>query len=337
MKHEPALPLRFSGSTNEYFRIWFVNLVLTLLTLGLYSAWAKVRKEQYFYRHTWLQEHNFDYHADPVRILRGRIVFVILVAAATLLQNYVTWTLLLVLAFGFVMTPWVMVSMLRFKAKNSSYKSIRFSFHGSTAESYKTMLVGGLVYVCTFGLGVFYWQYRLYEFVGKHHRFGDLNFRFNSKASDFFIIYLFSFFIYAALASVLVVAVVVVKTLSGNDDLFEPMAFIFLYAAAFIVEAFLKAMVTNRIWSSLVVGEHQLKSTQTFFGVLFLQLTNLLGIVFSLGLLIPWTKVRSVRYRIEHLELLPRGELFANAGAQQDVSALGQAIDDLGDFELDFL
>ena len=36
--------LTFDGPAAEYFRIWIVNLLLTLLSLGVYSAWAKVRK-----------------------------------------------------------------------------------------------------------------------------------------------------------------------------------------------------------------------------------------------------------------------------------------------------
>ncbi|MFP5306510.1 MAG: DUF898 family protein, partial [Gammaproteobacteria bacterium] len=46
--------LQFSGSGGEYFRIWIVNLLLSVLTLGIYSAWAKVRRMQYFYRNTTL-------------------------------------------------------------------------------------------------------------------------------------------------------------------------------------------------------------------------------------------------------------------------------------------
>jgi hypothetical protein len=36
--------LHFTGSGAEYFGIWIVNLLLTILTLGIYSAWAKVRR-----------------------------------------------------------------------------------------------------------------------------------------------------------------------------------------------------------------------------------------------------------------------------------------------------
>lgn len=54
----PAVPqplrVRFCGSGSEYFRIWIVNLLLTIVTLGIYSAWAKVRTLQYFYRNTQL-------------------------------------------------------------------------------------------------------------------------------------------------------------------------------------------------------------------------------------------------------------------------------------------
>ncbi len=48
----PPEQLHFTGTGGEYFGIWIVNLLLTIVTLGIYSAWAKVRRLQYFYRHT---------------------------------------------------------------------------------------------------------------------------------------------------------------------------------------------------------------------------------------------------------------------------------------------
>jgi hypothetical protein len=44
----------FTGTTDEYFRIWIVNMCLSLVTLGIYSAWAKVRLTQYIRAHTTL-------------------------------------------------------------------------------------------------------------------------------------------------------------------------------------------------------------------------------------------------------------------------------------------
>jgi hypothetical protein len=45
-------PFEFRGEAREYFRIWIVNLALGIVTLGVYSAWAKVRSERYFYGNT---------------------------------------------------------------------------------------------------------------------------------------------------------------------------------------------------------------------------------------------------------------------------------------------
>ena len=71
-KQDNALPVVFSGEGRDYFGIWVVNLLLTVLTLGIYSAWAKVRRMHFFYRHTSLAGAAFDYHGEPLSILKGR-------------------------------------------------------------------------------------------------------------------------------------------------------------------------------------------------------------------------------------------------------------------------
>ena len=59
----------FTGTGGEYFRIWIVNLILSILTLGIYSAWAKVRTNRYFYGNTQVGNTGFEYHAKPLAIL----------------------------------------------------------------------------------------------------------------------------------------------------------------------------------------------------------------------------------------------------------------------------
>jgi len=34
-----TLPFQFHGKTGEHFRIWIVNVLLSILTLGIYSTW----------------------------------------------------------------------------------------------------------------------------------------------------------------------------------------------------------------------------------------------------------------------------------------------------------
>src|SRR5260370_7326098 len=66
-------PVEFTADAGEYFRIWIVNLALTIVTLGIYSAWAKVRKRRYFYGHTRVAAESFEYRASPIAILQGRL------------------------------------------------------------------------------------------------------------------------------------------------------------------------------------------------------------------------------------------------------------------------
>ena len=74
-------PIEFTGSGSEYFRIWIVNLLLTLVTFGLYYPWAKVRKLRYFYGNTHVAGHALDFHGDPKRMLRGFLLMAALFLA----------------------------------------------------------------------------------------------------------------------------------------------------------------------------------------------------------------------------------------------------------------
>ena len=81
----PAPPVRhtleFRGSAAAYFRIWIVNLALTLVTLGIYSAWAKVRRLKSLHGQTYLAGSSFGYHGEAKQILKGRAIAALLVLA----------------------------------------------------------------------------------------------------------------------------------------------------------------------------------------------------------------------------------------------------------------
>src|SRR5213078_3713410 len=81
-------PVEFTARAGEYFRIWIVNLALTIVTLGIYSAWAKVRKLRYFYGHTRIDGESFEYRANPIAILKGRLIAVALFAAFYAISHF---------------------------------------------------------------------------------------------------------------------------------------------------------------------------------------------------------------------------------------------------------
>src|SRR5262245_10194931 len=79
----------FTGTGAEYFRIWIVNLLLTILTLGIFSAWAKVRRLRYFYGSTQLAGSSFEYHGEPLKILKGRLIALLFIGPLYL-ANYIS-------------------------------------------------------------------------------------------------------------------------------------------------------------------------------------------------------------------------------------------------------
>lgn len=81
MSYSKAYPLQFTGYGKEYFKIWIVNIALTLVTFGIYSAWAKVRTMRWFYGHTLLDGQAFSYLATPIQILKGRLIAVAVLVA----------------------------------------------------------------------------------------------------------------------------------------------------------------------------------------------------------------------------------------------------------------
>lgn len=100
------LSLHFTGSATEYFRIWIVNTCLTLFSLGVYSAWAKVRKKHYFYSHTVLDGTPFQYLGQPIPILKGRLIATALFITWYVATHYITALLPFVLILAFVLAPW---------------------------------------------------------------------------------------------------------------------------------------------------------------------------------------------------------------------------------------
>ena len=131
---------RFTGSGKEYFRIWIVNLFLSVVTLGVYSAWAKVRRLQYFDRNTLLAGATFDFDGDPRAILRGRVLAVALLAAYHYAFGFSLAAGIAVVAVLFISLPFMMRGALRFRLRNTRYRGLRFDFAGSARGAYAAYL-----------------------------------------------------------------------------------------------------------------------------------------------------------------------------------------------------
>lgn len=187
-------PVIFKGSATEYFGIWIVNLLLSLITFGIYSAWAKVRRKKYFYNNTLIEGVGFDYHAKPLSILKGRVIaFIFFAAYGTSASIHPLLPAIFFILLS-VAVPWLVVRGSLFNARNTSHRGLRFDFVGTVLEAGRVYLVIPLLSIMSLGLGAPYASHQKNEFLMGKHKFGLSQFHIKMKVKDFYMVYL-KFFI----------------------------------------------------------------------------------------------------------------------------------------------
>ncbi|OJX05328.1 MAG: hypothetical protein BGO72_14000 [Burkholderiales bacterium 70-64] len=325
----PVEPLKFSGRGGEYFGIWIVNLLLTVLTLGIYSAWAKVRRLQYFHRHTALAGTAFDYHGKPIAILKGRVIAVLLLAAYEIAMRLSVAAGLVVGALLAAALPLLLMRSLRFRAHNTSWRGLRFAFDGQRGGAYRVFLLWPALSAVTLGLLAPLWHQRMKQYQHRHLRFGATGFGFAAGAGGFYRVYL------TALVLVLggaLLAILALHFLAGVP----PQALGFVPVLVLLaVRPYLTARLQNLVWNGTRLGEHRFESRVGARRLYLIAVTNLIAIVCTLGLFIPFAAIRSARYRLESVAMLPAGSLdeFV-AGQSSEVGATGEGAADLFDVDI---
>jgi uncharacterized membrane protein YjgN (DUF898 family) len=340
----------FVGSGGEYFRIWIVNVALTLATLGIYSPWAKVRRTQYFHRNLRLAGAGFDYDANPWAILRGRALALFLVvglqvgARTNPVLNGIAGLLLLA-AF-----PWLVTASLRFRLYHTRHRGLRFSFHGSVADAFRVYIAWPIVAVLTLGLLMPASIQRRQRFVYGGGAFGGTRFESQLAIGALYrlcfgtawIVLGASLAAGLAFAAGLSAAAQRIAEASPGARAGPPLVPVLVAIAVFlaglvIASCHYEVRLQNLVWNQLRLGPHRFRSHQTLASFLALRLGNLVGAVATLGLFLPWAEVRTARWRAVHTEIVPGGslEVFA-AGAAQAESAAGDELAELFGFDVGF-
>ncbi|MCE2570171.1 YjgN family protein [Motilimonas eburnea] len=340
--------VNFTGQGGEYFKIWIVNIALTIVTLGIYSAWAKVRTRQYFYNNTLINNTSFQYHGEPLAILKGRIIAVILFV----LYSFAVHSLPIIAVPTFLIflaaLPWIVMRALAFNARMTSFKGVRFNFNANYTQTLQIVLLWPILLVFTLGLIFPLVKHKYYEFVAKHMKFGTSEFAYQGKISEMFIIYLIAMAISAGITTVMVLIGVVFAGVAGLASGLEDASGVMLWLASsgitlfivfyialnLVIWAFIQAKTVNLIFNNLTLGDNRFYADLNFSQVAIIQFTNTLAIIFSLGLAYPWAAIRMTRYRTTCIQVIAADDLD-NITAEQ-VAKLGAVGDEAAEvFDLD--
>jgi uncharacterized membrane protein YjgN (DUF898 family) len=330
----------FTGSGGEYFRIWIVNLLLSILTLGIYSAWAKVRRMRYFYGNTRLAGSVFEYHGQPIQILKGRLIAFGVVVFFAIMASVWPLTDVLFVIVLLLGTPWIIVKARTFQMRVSSYRNIRFNFRQDYGDAARIFIGMALLIPLTLWLLYPYWSYRRFQFAITNTSFGTSPFGFLAGPGVFYRIYALGALLWIpALVVVFLFFTAVAGSTVSDADIqharrlaaLVPSILLMVVLSYLVVSSYLQ----NASLGNAVLGAHRLVSAVQFLTLLGIYLANTLLIILTLGLYLPWAQVRLARYRFECLALELRGSLDEFVADQQtQVAAAGEELGELLDVDL---
>ena len=389
--------LSFKGSGAEYFSIWIVNILLTIITLGLYYPWAKVRNNRYFYGNSELEGRNFEYHATGKRLFIGYLISMSILILYIVVQSISPAGSGLVLLAFFLGLPWIIWRSLQFNMRMTSFSNVRFGFDASLSQAYVNYLLIPIgLLIVLYGipiaigfmaagsggsmspvlksvmvvLGILFFPLVIFAFAFMKKRntnyalngirYGQGIFSTEVQTKPFAIILLKAFGLAILLIIVFLGLLAFVAMQMGIGDQFLKMAgkmedpeamenifgggiawVIGVTYLGFIVISMFVFSYTHARQRQYIFENTKLDSKITFSSTLdamplaWVSISNFLAIIFSLGLALPWAKVRAARLVLEN------SSVDTDAGFDQYVtqqqarqSALGEQLGDAFDVDL---
>ena len=333
--------VEFRGDAGEYFGIWIVNLMLSIVTLGVYSAWAKVRTNRYFYGHTLVQGEPLRYLANPLQILIGRAIGVVLLGAY-LAAAYASPALFLIVALAMlVITPQLICMGLRFKMRMSAWRNVRFNFRGDYGGAFKTYVLFPLIGVFTLNLAFPWVLKKMDEFKYKNYSYGDQHFESDLNPVAYYVgaIVGVLFGLLWFFGAMWLFGIGGLPTVEEDSFSFEAsglLEIISLIVTSVVVSSVFQTVVRNHLYGRThIPGLAKFKSDVDVVKLIALQISNLFALVLTVGFALPWVRIRTARFFAEatavHVD-----ESINEVIAQmpENVTAFGDEVSTLFDFDV---
>lgn len=350
------LGLTFSGSGAEYFRIWIVNLLLILLTLGLYLPWAKVRKLRYFYNHTDVGGYALDFHGKPWRMLRGTLFMGAFLLVYSNAARFAPLAGLVATVMFVAVWPALVRASMQFRLANTSWRGMRFAFRGDVAGAYRALALpmalallpfawlgtsaaqdprsalanvawaGAAFAVFVVSAPFFYWLFKRYQHGG--YSYASLRVELRAGVGSVYGVFLRSLglVLLCALGIGLLYTLLVLGAKgsgSSNAKAFGAfaagiaLALSSYFIVVVLIRSYWGSRAQNLIWSRTGNRVLRFRSSLSFRRLLGLTVKNWLLMALTLGLYWPFAAVAVYRLRVEAITLVSRVAMDELASAVQ--------------------
>ena len=276
---------RYHGTGGSLFVLLLINGLLTVVTLGIYSFWAKNKVRVFHYENSEVAGERFAYHGTGGELLIGALkgfgIIVGLSFVASLLAFFglgatpslasqAVIAVAVYLGIGGLMIL-AINGTRRYRFSRSSWRTFRFSYHGKLAEFAGMMLRGLLLTVLTLGFYGPSFANQRRAFLTNNARFGSERFSYDGDSGELFRRYCMSLLL-------------TIPTLG-------------------LTWIWYSAFKHRHFWSHTWFNDVRFQSTVTGGELLMLHVTNALLTAFTLGIGAPWAVVRTKEFYCANLAM----------------------------------
>ncbi|MBV8253493.1 MAG: DUF898 domain-containing protein [Chitinophaga sp.] len=185
--------LRFKGTGATFFGILILNMLLSVVTLGLYYPWARAKTLQFLYSSTELEGSRFSWNGTGKEMFIGFLKVMGIFLAVGAIIGITAWLkvpfigILVYLAVIIIIFPLAIHGANRYHWSRTTWRGIRFGYRGNRNELIKLFIKEMLLTIITIGIYGSWMVINIRNYVISNVRMGSGEFKYEGDGWDFFI------------------------------------------------------------------------------------------------------------------------------------------------------
>jgi uncharacterized membrane protein YjgN (DUF898 family) len=185
----------FTGKALPLFKLLLKNIVLTILTLGIYRFWAKTWLRRYFWNNVTIEKEPFEYTGQPKELFMGFLIALAVLVpfgifdnySASLVGSYPNLQIPYSIAFYsalYLLIQFAFYRMWRYRMTRTAWRGIHFGLDGTARKFVALSLFWTVITILTLGLASPWSRTALARYRINNSHFGDSYFSFYGSGKD---------------------------------------------------------------------------------------------------------------------------------------------------------
>lgn len=301
---DKSIPFVYDGEAGKIFYIWFVTILLSSITLGIYKFWGKTRMRKYLARTIAIEGERFEYTGTGGELFKGFLIALpILIGLTVAFATEIIAVVLLALFAFFLLLFAAQYGAMRYLLSRTHWRGIRGQLEGSRWTFVWLCVYRTFLDIITLGILVPKSDQVIWKYMVDNASFGSQKMKFDINMQG-------------------------LMTLHIVTLLLTPFTF-------GIARIWYMAEAHNRRFNGLKIGAIGFSSRYTGGGYCMLMLTNALLLIVTLGIGAPLIIHRNMKYFCDNKAVVSNIETTGILQATGNMERYGEGLEDVLDAESD--